>query len=951
MAFVPIAMMAYDYAMLIGTYQEPRFIFFDLNKDGGGTARVTYDPDLFIDDIGSYSDDVVIPESFEYRGVTFAVTSIGEKAFQYSSGLTSVTIPNTVKSIGDHAFEQTGLVSINIPSSVKSIGNEAFAYSYDLESITLSEGLETIDVGAFSNCDRLTSIHIPSTVNSIGDGAFTASVMFSGAYHSISSITVAQGNKYYDSRDNCNAIIETATNKLIQGCKNTVVPLNVETIGELAFANSGIRSVVLSSSVKSIERLAFFGCGLDELAILNTRPTIDDDAFEAVSECDLYTPEDFYSGVTFTYSGLNHWKNGSFYWKPIRDFISLDGLYYNTNISDLTVSITYDQSLGEEYNSYSGNVVIPEEITFGPVKFRVTSIGENAFRDCDNLTSVTIPNTVKDLGSRTFYNSSLCSVTIPGSVETIGDEAFFFSALESVTISEGVKTIGSEAFADCPSLTSIHIPSTVTSIGDRAFHSNEVSLAALTSISVAPNNPVYDSRDYCNAIIETATNKLIFGCKKTVIPETVESIGSSAFFMNSLGSFEIPANVKSIESSSFGGDGLTSLTIYNNSISIADDAFPAVIDCDLYVPRRFDLGDYTVEGDEIKWKDGYFKLNRLPYDILLDGIYYTLDDDLKEAIVMYNNNDFQPSYSGDVEIPESITYNGVSYDVTNINSFAFYDCESLSSVIIPSSVRNVEFKAFGRCFQLTSLTFLGDNVTVGNSAFEGVGGRNTCIINVPEGFDFGDVDTSEGSFMWRDGLFQLPFQKISITAAGMATYCSPFDLDFTNVTGLKAYIIAGYDWESSKVYAMRVYDVPAGTGLYLVGAKGDYTVPFATSSSYYINMLVGTLEETWIEPTDGDLSNLRLTGSSPKDASFKTFTVPRTFSANRAYLQIPTNLLNHSANAVGIVFDDEVDGIDGISQNAGETDSNWFTLDGRKLNGKPTTKGVYVVKGKKVVVR
>ena len=116
-------------------------------------------------------------------------------------------------------------------------------------------------------------------------------------------------------------------------------------------------------------------------------------------------------------------------------------------------------------------------------------------------------------------------------------------------------------------------------------------------------------------------------------------------------------------------------------------------------------------------------------------------------------------------------------------------------------------------------------------------------------------------------------------------------------------------------------------------------------------MLVGTLEETWIEPTDGDLSNLRLTGSSPKDASFKTFTVPRTFSANRAYLQIPTAVLNNSANAVGIVFDDEVDGIDGISQNAGETDSNWFTLDGRKLNGKPTTKGVYVVKGKKVVVK
>ena len=116
-------------------------------------------------------------------------------------------------------------------------------------------------------------------------------------------------------------------------------------------------------------------------------------------------------------------------------------------------------------------------------------------------------------------------------------------------------------------------------------------------------------------------------------------------------------------------------------------------------------------------------------------------------------------------------------------------------------------------------------------------------------------------------------------------------------------------------------------------------------------MLVGTLEETWIEPTDGDFTNLRLTGTSPQNASFKTFTQGRTFSANRAYLQIPTALLNTSANAVDIIFDDETDGIDGISQNVGETENNWFTLDGRKLNGKPSTKGVYVVNGRKVVVK
>ena len=193
--------------------------------------------------------------------------------------------------------------------------------------------------------------------------------------------------------------------------------------------------------------------------------------------------------------------------------------------------------------------------------------------------------------------------------------------------------------------------------------------------------------------------------------------------------------------------------------------------------------------------------------------------------------------------------------------------------------------------------------------------------------------------------------SISITDAGMATYCSEYDLDFTNVTDLKAYIITGYDWQSKKVYAMRVYDVPAGTGLYLVGKKGDYDVNTGSSTSYYINMLVGTLCETWIEPTDGDYTNLRLTGSSPSDASFKKLTQGRNFSANKAYLQIPTAILDNSASAIGIIFDDETDGIENIGQGVEYANADWFTLDGCKLNGKPSAKGVYVVKGKKVVIK
>ena len=228
-------------------------------------------------------------------------------------------------------------------------------------------------------------------------------------------------------------------------------------------------------------------------------------------------------------------------------------------------------------------------------------------------------------------------------------------------------------------------------------------------------------------------------------------------------------------------------------------------------------------------------------------------------------------------------------------------------------------------------------------------GQWSKALGIP--MSFVDVEPREIGHSVRP-VIAVNVSTISVTSAGMATYCSPYDLDFRNVTNLKAYIITGYDWQSRRVYATRVYDVPAGLGIYLVGDEGIYDVPRGTSTSYYVaNMLVGTLTETIINPTDGDLTNLRLTGSSPKDASFKTFTQPRTFSANRAYLQIPTAILNTSANTVDIVFDDETDGIDGISQNAENTDNNWFTLDGRKLSGKPSTKGVYVVNGRKVVVK
>ena len=184
-----------------------------------------------------------------------SLITIGECAFYGCSGLTSVTIPEGMISIGDQAFEEcSGLTSINIPNSVTSIGNGAFNGCNSLQSVTLSNSLTTIGENAFQYCIGLTSITIPKSVTSISWGPF-------GGCSGLASIVVEDGNPFYDSRNNCNAIIETATGKLIQGCKNTIIPENVTSIGEKAFFGcSDLTSITIPSSVTSILWLAFTGC-------------------------------------------------------------------------------------------------------------------------------------------------------------------------------------------------------------------------------------------------------------------------------------------------------------------------------------------------------------------------------------------------------------------------------------------------------------------------------------------------------------------------------------------------------------------------------------------------------------------------------------------------------------------------------------------------------------------
>ena len=175
----------------------------------------------------------------------------------------------------------------------------------------------------------------------------------------------------------------------------------------------------------------------------------------------------------------------------------------------------------------------------------VASIGAKAFECCSRLTNIDLPDSVTSIGERVFSDcSSLTSVNIPDGVTSIGDSAFLgCSSITSINIPDSVTSIGDRAFSGCSSITGINIPDSVTSIGEYAFSG----CSSLTSITVSENNSNYDSRNDCNAIIETGTNKLILGCSKTNIPDSVTSIGDGAFSgCSSLTGINIPGSVTSI---------------------------------------------------------------------------------------------------------------------------------------------------------------------------------------------------------------------------------------------------------------------------------------------------------------------------------------------------------------------------------------------------------------------
>ena len=488
------------------------------------------------------------------------------------------------------------------------------------------------------------------------------------------------------------------------------------------------------------------------------------------------------------------------------DPVEIDGIYYNLISKGNIAEVTRNPSVSYYTGSYSGEVVIPESITYEEEVYNVASIASTAFYNCKSLTSVTIPSSVTSIGNNAFGNCSvLASVIIPNNVTSIGDNAFASCiGLTSVTIGNSVTTIGDGAFGGCIGLTSVTIPNSVTSL------SGFSGCSGLTSISIP------------NSVTSIGSNAFsgCYGLTSITIPATVTSIGNNAFaYCRGLTTVNIPNTVTSMGATVFADcSELTSVTIGSGIATIWSQTFSGctklvdvycvrkkvpITESDVFKSSHIEYATLHVPESSIDaykaatpWKDfkSIVKIDSPKHNLtyMVDGveyknfeieegesitpeaeptregytfsgwsgipdimpaedvtvtgtfslgtvkignIWYNIIENTDVAEVTYGNwdNSYYKNdddrYSGEIVIPQEITYNEKVYPVTTIGSNAFKFCKGLTSIVIPNSVTSIEDYALLYCTSLISINIPNSVTSIGAGAFAYCNGLNS--INIP----------------------------------------------------------------------------------------------------------------------------------------------------------------------------------------------------------------------------
>lgn len=547
----------------------------------------------------SLEGDVVIPETFEYQGVNYKVTSIESSVFERKTGLKSVVIPDSVTSIGASAFYNcTNLSSVVFEegSQLTSIGRNAFYNCSALTSIEIPTGVITIDSNAFKNCKNLSNMTIPNTVINVSKNSFDGTSWLTNQKELSENNLVIVGN-----------------NVLIDGTSATgdvVIPNEVTSISEGAFlSNKNITSVVIPANVKEIPRTAFSSCASLNSVIFEENSQLEKIGESAFTYCNnlknISIPEGVVTieGEAFSSTGLvsiNIPSTVQLFGNMTNQYIksfnvaegntvysSENGVLFNKNKDTLikyplandNISYTIPNSVKTIKNNAFGGC---EKLVSIEIPESVTTIESSAFYGCSGLTNIEIPSSIDAILDYTFSDcSKLTTVTIPSNIISIGEGAFYSNiSLENIVFEEGHKleSIGSRAFYNCYNLKSIEIPNTVISIGNSPFGTS-----GIEEITFEENSQLMT----LNGVFSDCYN-----LRKAQIPESITSIEYYVFNnCTNLETVIVHNNLTSIEDYAFSycTKGLT-LDLSNTSIySIGYNAFQYCDNLTIYLPNSLDI--------------------------------------------------------------------------------------------------------------------------------------------------------------------------------------------------------------------------------------------------------------------------------------------------------------------------------------------------------------------------
>ena len=868
-----------------------------------------------------------------------SVKAIGNDAFRYCRELASVTFEtdedgnNNLTNIGDNAFRECSFTSITIPNSVSTIGSGAFANNGKLTTAILGDAVTEIKAEMFQGCGALTFVTIPDGVTSIGVNAF------SWCYQ-LFSVRMPQS-------------LTTMAENVFDGCpiKSIDLPDAFTTIPAYLFKNNDLEYIKLGNNVKSIGKNAFGSqlMGEETNVVIeiatSTPPSIAKDAFPNIdlTVINVIVPD---AAAEADYKNVAVWRE----------------MTYANMETDVEVTVDVPGDLGNEVREkcrisapkvvglkVKGAINADDfmqlrsnfksllrldlsecditEIPGGAMKgktqlqkltlpTKLQTIGRSAFQGCPYLTGrLDLPAGVTSIGNSAFEGTYYTSIALPRSLKSIGDSAFYKLPIkQKLMIPDGMTSIGAYAFADTYIYDHLTIPDGVEKLGDGAFRNTQITSMFLPTGITSLNWSVFqgcsnlDEALYIPDNVTSMYGYAFDGCsalKNIRLSANLTSMGEYALQNTNVEYIKVPSKVK-----------VLSQGVLKNSKSLESLALPAYLktvgaealygcsglrnlSIDAIEPPTAEITSFIGVNTDLC----IISIPTESFQKYVRAKFWGQFVEMRNDIAVETEGNGQIAFEAVVEGEEESSMARAKARVQRFTAArrantrgASGETESElnyanngSSVYVPENGQ-VNFLIIPAEGEMLVSAFLdGEDIT--SSIVDGVYTATADKEHAKLVVKFSGESQEEGET-----------EYIKISSAKQVPYCSSFDLDFTNMPELKAYVATGYDKAKGTIWLTRVKQVPAETGFLLVGEAGGYDVPISTSAAntYYKNMFKGTLEGTtiyqdeWIEetPTSSNYyTNYYLSSGTAGVGFYKVTNQDGVkIGANRCYLPIPTNI-------------------------------------------------------------